>query len=82
MMLNHCKGRPGHTETKIGYILSRFPSLNMTFVEREVFEVKRRGINLVVVAIRPPAGWEKRLGVMRAIEGTKYIFPLRWARQE
>ena len=65
---------------EIAYILSRYPSLNMTFVEREVQEIKRRGSLLVIIAVRQPAGWEKRLGISHAVEGTKYIFPVNWAR--
>jgi glycosyltransferase involved in cell wall biosynthesis len=64
---------------RIAYILGRYPSLTMTFIEREVQELKRQGVALVIVAIRPPASWEKAMGIREAGEGTKYIFPLKWA---
>jgi glycosyltransferase involved in cell wall biosynthesis len=52
----------------------------MTFVEREVQEIRRRGSALTIVAIRRPQPWEKLIGVAESGERTQYILPLSFRR--
>ena len=65
---------------KIAYVLSSFPGLTTTFVDREILEVQRSGIELVLVSMWTPP----ECGVSEEIRGlaetTKYLLPAPWFR--
>jgi colanic acid/amylovoran biosynthesis glycosyltransferase len=80
MEKRHQYSNPRHPGRKVAYVLGRFPALHMTFVDREIQEAKRRGVNLVLVAIRPANRRETSIGIRRTVEGTKYILPVHWGK--
>lgn len=46
---------------KLAYVLGEFPSVSETFILREITELRRRGFEIIVFALRRPAGgtgWE------------------------
>jgi glycosyltransferase involved in cell wall biosynthesis len=65
---------------RIAYIIGSFPSLTKTFVDREIQEAERQGVDLVLVAARRPAPFEMRAEVKKLAEETKYILPVPWLK--
>jgi glycosyltransferase involved in cell wall biosynthesis len=63
---------------KIAYIMGEFPYLTTTFIDREILEVERNGINLVLISIRRPDPFEMTPAVKRLAQKTKYILPVTW----
>ena len=39
---------------RIAYIIGDYPNLTTTFIDRELIEAKRLGLNITIVAIRKP----------------------------
>jgi colanic acid/amylovoran biosynthesis glycosyltransferase len=67
-------------QRKIAYFVSKYPSLTQTFVDREIQELKRRGVKLVIVAIQPTVPHEVAVGLKKGAAGTRYIQPIHWPR--
>jgi len=63
---------------KIAYIMGKFPYLTTTFIDREILEVERNGIKLVLISIRRPDSFEMTPEVRRLAQKTKYILPVTW----
>jgi glycosyltransferase involved in cell wall biosynthesis len=63
---------------KIAYIMGKFPYLTTTFIDREILEVERNGINLVLISIRQPDPFAMTPEVRRLAQKTKYILPVTW----
>jgi glycosyltransferase involved in cell wall biosynthesis len=63
---------------KIVYVLGAFPSLTTTFVDREILETQRRGIELVLVSMRKLAPFDMSAEIARLAEATKYLLPAPW----
>ena len=63
---------------KIAYIMGQYPYLTTTFIDREILEVERNGINLVLISIRRPDFFEMREEVKRLAQKTHYILPVTW----
>lgn len=70
--------RPGNK--RIAYILGRFPALTMTFIDREIVEAKRKGTELVLVAMRGSPPFEMRPEVAELAKETEYLVPIQWPR--
>ena len=62
---------------KIAYILGSFPCLTTTFIDREILEAKRQGLNMVLVSIRPPTPFQMAPDIEKMAQQTKYILPVR-----
>ena len=71
--------RPSNSK-KIGYIVGTFPLLTTTFIDREILEAKRLGLNVTLIAIRRPPPFEMRPEVKTLAENTKYLLPVPWLR--
>lgn len=65
---------------KIAYVLGSFPCLTMTFIDREILETQRRGVELVLISTRRPVPFEMSVEVGRLAEATKYLLPAPWHR--
>ncbi len=52
--------------------------MTTTFIDREILEVERNGINLVLISIRQPDPFEMTPEVRRLAQKTKYILPVTW----
>jgi glycosyltransferase involved in cell wall biosynthesis len=63
---------------KIAYIMGEFPYLTTTFINREIIEVERNGINLILISIRQPEPFEITSEVKRLAQQTNYILPVTW----
>jgi glycosyltransferase involved in cell wall biosynthesis len=63
---------------KIAYIMGEFPYLTTTFINREILEVERNEIDLILISIRPPVPFEMSPEVNRLAKNTKYILPVIW----
>jgi len=65
--------------SKIVYVLGVFPYLTTTFVDREILETERRGIDLILVALRRPAApVDVRGPIARLVDTTRYLWPVPW----
>jgi glycosyltransferase involved in cell wall biosynthesis len=42
---------------KLAYVLGTFPSVSETFILREIVELRRRGVEIIIFALRRPGGW-------------------------
>ena len=65
---------------RIAYLVGSFPSLTKTFINREILEAKRQGINLVLIAIRRPGAFVMGGEVRQLAAETRYILPVGWFR--
>ena len=65
---------------KIAYILGAFPDLTTTFVDREILEVQRRGVELVLISTRKLDSFEMGAEIRRLAETTQYILPVQWGK--
>jgi len=65
---------------KIAYVLGAFPSLTTTFVDREILETQRRGMELVLLSMRRPTPFKMSAEIRRLAEATKYLLPVPWLR--
>jgi len=65
---------------KIAYILGTFPYPTTTFIDREIVEAKRKGVNIILLAIRHPLPFEMTPEVKRLADETNYILPVSWLR--
>ena len=43
---------------KIAYVLGPFPYLTITFINREILETQRQGVELALISTRKPALFE------------------------
>ena len=78
-MFHKSNARTQPQET-IAYILGTFPNLTTTFIDREILEAKRQGVNLVLVAIRRHAPFDMRAEAKRLAEETRYLLPVPWLK--
>lgn len=60
----------------IVYILGDYPSLSTTFIDREILEAKRRGLNLELLSIGRPRCDALSKPVQDLVAGIDYIFPI------
>jgi glycosyltransferase involved in cell wall biosynthesis len=77
--------RPGRTATngadgKVAYVIGTFPVLTTTFITREVLELKRRGVPLVLVSLRRPTPFPMSPETERLADKTIYVLPVDWRR--
>ena len=69
----------GHPPRKrIAYLLGLYPFLATTFIDREILEAKRRGLDLTLVAIRRPGPFQMKPEVQKLAGETRYILPVPW----
>jgi glycosyltransferase involved in cell wall biosynthesis len=61
---------------KIAYILGTFPILTTTFIDRELLEAKRVGLDMVLVAIRKSKGGTFSAAVQQLSNETVYLLPV------
>jgi glycosyltransferase involved in cell wall biosynthesis len=61
---------------KIAYIIGRFPHLNTTFIDREIVEAKKQGLNLALLSIRPFEPFEMRPEIRNLYKETIYLLPV------
>lgn len=61
-------------DQKIAYIISRFPVLTETFITREIVEVKRKGVDVVIFSLRNPKhNYNIHVAAPDLIKNTHYI---------
>jgi glycosyltransferase involved in cell wall biosynthesis len=72
------KNIENRSNNKIAYILGTYPFLTTTFIDREILAVKRRQVNLVLIAIRRPPPFEMNPEVQKLAKEIKYILPVSW----
>ena len=65
---------------KIVYVLSVFPCLTTTFIDREILETQRREAELVLVSMRKPAPFKVSAEIRKVTEATRYLLPAPWLR--
>jgi glycosyltransferase involved in cell wall biosynthesis len=70
----------GADTKKIAYIIGSFPDLTTTFIDREILEAKRQGVELVIVSIRRLPQFQMGTEIKRLAEETKYVLPVPWLR--
>jgi glycosyltransferase involved in cell wall biosynthesis len=75
---NHFTKHPGRK--KIAYLIGSYPLLTTTFVDREVLEAKRIGVNLVMVAIRRGELTHIGPAARQLAEETRYLLPVPWLK--
>jgi len=63
---------------KIAYVLGPFPYLTITFINREILETQRQGVELALISTRKPAFFEMSEEIMRLAEATQYTWPAPW----
>jgi glycosyltransferase involved in cell wall biosynthesis len=51
-----CPSKPKGPVARIAYVLGTFPSLTETFILREILELQRQGVELMLFSLRHPAG--------------------------
>jgi glycosyltransferase involved in cell wall biosynthesis len=65
------------TQKEITYLLLSFPRLTTTFIDREILALRKMGVKVRIVSIRPPSGplsaYQQDLQ-----RETMYLFPARW----
>jgi len=61
---------------RIAYIIGDYPNLTTTFIDRELIEAKRLGLNITIVAIRKPDIDVTDQAVESIVAGTLYIRPV------
>lgn len=60
---------------KIAYVIGTYPSLTKTFIDREVLEAKRLGLELKLIAIRRPRGGAFDPATRPLMQETRYLLP-------
>jgi glycosyltransferase involved in cell wall biosynthesis len=59
-------------------VFGAFPLLTTTFITREVLELRRRGVPLVLVSLRRPAPFPMPPETAQLAEATTYVLPVDW----
>lgn len=59
---------------RIIYVIGTYPLLTTTFIDREIAGLRRRGVDVRVVSLRPPHG---TLSPTQTTEGVDYVRPVR-----
>lgn len=73
-------GQEGPEKLKICYLISEYPSLSHTFIQREIRELEKRGHQVLIASIRKPAHLEGMGGEWQA-EASRTFFVLdSWGR--
>jgi glycosyltransferase involved in cell wall biosynthesis len=65
---------------KIVYVLGAFPALTTTFIDREILETQRRGVDLVLVSMYKLAPFQTSAEISKLAAHTKYLLPAPWLR--
>lgn len=66
---------------KLVYIIGTFPSFTKTFIDREIKNLRQRGVNLRVVSIRrPAAGMPLSVEQQELQQEVTYLLPVNWLR--
>lgn len=63
---------------RIAYLIGTFPLLTTTFIDREILEAQRRGVDPVLIAIRRPTPFQMSAEVEQLAEKTTYLLPVHW----
>jgi glycosyltransferase involved in cell wall biosynthesis len=63
---------------RLAYVIGTFPSLTVTFIEREVLEAKQSGSDIVLLSIRHPKEFEMRPEIRELANETRYLLPASW----
>jgi glycosyltransferase involved in cell wall biosynthesis len=64
----------------LAYVIGTYPLLTTTFVDREIREVERRGIQVRVVSLRRPGERMLSPAQVSAIDSVNYVRPIRISR--
>jgi len=64
--------------SKIVYLIGTYPYPTTTFIDREIVEAKRQGLNIVLVSIRKPDAFAMRQEVEALSRDTAYLLPVDW----
>jgi glycosyltransferase involved in cell wall biosynthesis len=64
----------------IAYVLQSFPLLTETFVYREIWGLRRRGLKVATYAIWKPDKAALSQEVKHLLDSTTYVFPISWTR--
>lgn len=62
----------------LAYLVSEFPSLTITFIYREVFEIQRRGIRVKLYSLRKPELSSLSKESIELYRSTNYLLPIDW----
>jgi glycosyltransferase involved in cell wall biosynthesis len=66
---------PGRFDRKIVYVIAAYPDLTKTFIDREILEAKRLGLDLKLVAIQRPPNQAFPPEVRDLMRDTTYLRP-------
>lgn len=69
---------PVSSGRRLAYVIGTFPSLTVTFIEREVLEAKQSGSDIVLLSIRHPKEFEMRPEIRELANETRYLLPASW----
>jgi len=65
---------------KIGYIIGRYPNHSKTFIDREIVELMRQGVDCVIISIRPGEKFTMSREVEHLAARTRHLLPVNWRR--
>jgi glycosyltransferase involved in cell wall biosynthesis len=65
---------------RIAYILGTYPLPTTTFIDREIAETLRRGVDLELVAVRKHPSFKKRPEIEQLENRIHYILPVPWLK--
>lgn len=61
---------------RIAYIIGTYPDLTTTFIDREILEAQRLGLNMVLVAIRKSKRQGFRPAIQQLMQSVIYLLPV------
>lgn len=65
---------------KIAYIIGTFPYPTTTFIDREILEAIRQGLDLILISIRQPEPFKMKSDVANLAQNTRYLLPVSWIK--
>jgi glycosyltransferase involved in cell wall biosynthesis len=63
----------------IAFIIGTYPFRTTTFIDREILELKRKGLRIYIISIRRPIHKISCKNVKKLEEGTHYLLPVKYA---
>jgi colanic acid/amylovoran biosynthesis glycosyltransferase len=64
------------TDKHIVYVIGTYPDLTKTFIDREILEARRAGLDVSIIAMRRSKAMDLNLAVQRLMEEIMYLVPI------
>lgn len=80
MIFQKTDNKNNNLKKRIAYILGTYPDLTTTFIDREILEVKKTGINLVLIAVRKSSPFKMSPDIKNLSKEIKYLLPVPWIK--